>query len=79
MDVTSLYTSIQHEDGISACEEAWTERPVKDPPTETLVKLLTCNNFEIKGKHYLQVQGTTMDTKMAPAYANIGRTTSQVS
>ena len=54
---------------------AWEERPVKDPPTETLVKLLTlilkCSNFEFKGKHYLQVQGTAMGTQMASAYANI--------
>ena len=51
------------------------ERPVKDPPTETLIKLLTlilkCNNFEFKGKHYLEAQGTAMGTKMAPAYAYI--------
>ena len=75
LDVTSLYTNIPHEDGIRACKEAWEERPVKDPPTEILVKLLTlilkCNNFVFKGKHYLQVQGTAMGTKMAPAYANI--------
>ena len=75
LDVTSLYTNIPHEDGIRACKEAWEERPVKDPPTEILVKLLTlilkCNNFDFKGKHYLQVQGTAMGTKMAPAYANI--------
>ena len=75
LDVTSLYTNIPHEDGIRACKEAWEDRPVKDPPTEILVKLLTlilkCNNFEFKGKHYLQVQGTAMGTKMAPAYANI--------
>ena len=75
LDVTSLYTNIPHEDGIRACKEAWEERPAKDPPTEILVKLLTlilkCNNFEFKGKHYLQVQGTAMGTKMAPAYANI--------
>ena len=75
LDVTSLYTNIPHEDGIRACKEAWEERPVKDPPTEILVKLLTlilkCNNFKFKGKHYLQVQGTAMGTKMAPAYANI--------
>ena len=67
LDVTSLYTNIPHEVGIRACKEAWEERPVKNPPTETLVKLLTlilkCNNFEFKGKHYLQVQGTAMGTK----------------
>ena len=75
LGVTSLYTNIPHEDGIRACKEAWRERRVKDPPTETLVKLLTlilkCINFEFKGKRYLQVQGTVMGTKMAPAYPNI--------
>ena len=75
MDVTSLYTNIPHSDGIKACEEAWDERDMKDPPTQTLVKLLTlvlkCNNFEFNGQHYLQVQGTAMGTKMAPAYANM--------
>ena len=30
-----------------------------------------CNNFEFNGQHYLQVQGTAMGTKMAPAYANM--------
>ena len=75
MDVTSLYTNIPHEDGIKACEEVWETRTVKDPPTQILIKLLTlvlkCNNFEFNGKHYLQIQGTAMGTKMAPSYANI--------
>ena len=75
MDVTSLYTNIPHSDGIKAYKEAWDERDIKDPPTQTLVKLLTlvlkCNNFEFNGQHYLQVQGTAMGTKMAPAYANM--------
>ena len=52
MDVTSLYTNIPHSDGIKACEEAWDVRDIKDPPTQTLVNLLTlvlkCNNFEFK-------------------------------
>ena len=30
-----------------------------------------CNNFEFNGKHFLQIQGTAMGTKMAPSYANI--------
>ena len=75
MDVTSLYTNIPHEDGIKACEEVWEARAVKDPPTQILINLLTlvlkCNNFEFNGKHYLQIQGTAMGTKMAPSYANI--------
>ena len=52
MDITSLYTNIPRESGIRACKEALEERPVKDPPTATLVKLLTlilkCTNFEFK-------------------------------
>ena len=74
MDVTPLYTNISHKDSICACKEALEERPVKVPPTETLVellKLLKSNNFGFKGKHYLQVQGTAMGSKMALAYANI--------
>ena len=75
VDVTSLYTNILHQDGIQACKEVWEERKVKDPPTQTLVKLLTlilkCNNFEFNRKHYFQVQGTATGTKMAPSYANI--------
>ena len=49
MDVTLLYTNIPHQDGIQACEDVWETRTNKDPPTETLIKLLTlvlkCNNF----------------------------------
>ena len=77
MDVTSHYTitNIPHEDGIKACEEGWETRTVKDPPTQILIKLLTfvlkCNNFEFNGRHYLQIQGTAMGTKIAPSYANI--------
>ncbi|XP_071150518.1 uncharacterized protein [Mytilus edulis] len=75
MDVTSLYTNIPHADGIDACKEVWNSRPVKYPPTECLVKMLTLvlkkNNFTFDGDHYLQVNGTAMGTKMAPSYANI--------
>ena len=75
MDDTSLYTYIPHSDGIKACEEAWEERDIKDPPTQTLVKLIKLvlkrNNFEFNGQHYLQIQETVMGTKMAPAYANM--------
>ena len=75
MYVTSLYTNIPHSDGIKACEEAWDKMDIKDLPTQTLVKFLTlvlkCYNFEFNGQHYLQVQGTAMGTKMAPAHANM--------
>ena len=75
MDVTSLHKNIPHEDGIKACEEVWETLAVKDPQTQILIKLLSlvlkCNNFELNGKHFLQIQGTAMGTNMAPSYGNI--------
>ena len=75
MDVTSLYTNIPHAEGIKACKEALDLRPVKIPSTECLVILielvLKLNNFTFNGKHYLQINGTAMGTRMAPSYANI--------
>ena len=54
------------------------------PPTSFLVRMieqiLTMNNFEFNGEHYLQIQGTAMGMRMAPSYANIfmGRLESQL-
>ena len=37
-----------------------------------LLKLvLTKNNFMFNGNNYLQVQGTTMGTRLAPCFANL--------
>ena len=33
--------------------------------------ILTMNNFTFKDKHYLQIHGTAMGTKMAPSFANL--------
>ncbi len=38
---------------------------------ELLKLVLTCNNFEFDGKHYKQIRGTAMGTKVAPTFANI--------
>ena len=35
--------------------------------------VLKNNIFEFNGNFYLQIQGTAMGTKMAPAYANLGK------
>ena len=75
MDEKSLYINIPHPDGIKACEEFRETQFIKDTPTQSLTKLFTLvrkfNNFEFRDKHYLQIQGTAMVTKMAPSYANI--------
>ena len=74
-DVTSLYTNIPHEDGITACERALQTRTVQEPPTADLVQLiryiLTKNSFTFSDQHFLQIHGTAMGTRMAPSYANI--------
>ena len=53
----------------------WEQRTVQEPPTESLVEMLTLvpknNNFTFDGNHYLQINGTAMGIKMAPSYANI--------
>ena len=36
-----------------------------------MANILKSNSFKFNNEHYLQIQGTTMGTKMAPAYANI--------
>ena len=75
LDVTSLYTNIPHEEGTRACEEILDTRPSQDPPTKELCHLihtiLSNNSFMFNGSYYLQLQGTAMGTRMAPAYANI--------
>ena len=41
VDVTSLYTNIPHDDGITACRKIWEQRTDQEPPTECLVERLT--------------------------------------
>ena len=75
VDVSSLYTNIPHNEGITACEERLSTRPIEEPPTWLITRLLrfilTLNFFEFNGNIYHQVSGTAMGTKMAPNYANI--------
>ena len=76
MDVASLYTNIPNEQGIEAVRDTLSRlRPVTDKPsTEHILtmlrKVLTMNNFEFAGRHFLQVGGTAMGTKVAPSFAN---------
>ena len=77
LDVTSLYTKIPNDEGIIAVSKILYHNP--DPfanPTNSslcnLLKLvLNTNNFEFDNKHFLQVGGTAMGTKLAPSFANI--------
>jgi hypothetical protein len=76
-DVTALYTNIPNKEGIEAVKIALnSSRPGRvKPSNENLIQLLefvlTKNNFQFNGEHYLQTGGTSMGTKAAPCFANI--------
>lgn len=76
MDVSSLYTNIPHSDGIrytvEACQNADMALEINEHALTTLLDLvLRYNYFQFENKHYLQISGTAMGTKMAPNYANL--------
>ena len=77
MDVSSLYTNIPNDLGIEACREqletnqAGSQFPTNSSIIELLKMVLTKNNFDFNGLHYLQVGGTAMGTRLAPSYANL--------
>lgn len=76
LDVASLYTNIPHSDGIRsvihAYDDASQENSIDDETLGVLLKLLLeLNNFEFDNKHYVQIDGTSMGTKIGPNYANI--------
>ena len=75
MDVNSLYTNVPHTDGINACR-SFLDRHTTDPALINDIPILidfilTHSLFKFNNDHYLQIKGTAMGTKMAPAYANI--------
>ena len=47
------------------------EHPTPEVLTELMDLVLKNNVFEFNDKYYLQIQGTAIGTKMAPAYANL--------
>ena len=75
LDVSSLYTNIPHKEGIHAFRKALESHTNARLKTESICDLirmiLTMNNFEFENNYYLQLYGTAMGTKMAPAYANL--------
>jgi hypothetical protein len=75
MDVSSLYTSIPHADGLIALKHFLDLRTHPDIPTSVLLRLmelvLTLNSFEFCGEHYLQTSGIAMGTKVGPSFVCI--------
>jgi len=78
LDVTSLYTNIPNEESLQVALSTLNthrddrEENLKNTHITALLKLvLTCNNFEFNGQHFLQTQGVAMGTKVAPTIANL--------
>ena len=78
MDVTSPYTNIPHQEGVTTVCHAYEDFYHEDKapiPTkylrEMLYLILTENAFQFCGSNYPQTHGTAMGTKMAVAFANI--------
>ena len=77
MDVTSLYTNIPQEEGITIVCQAYEKYHNNNPPIpshylkQMLGLILKENSFQFNGENYLQCHGTAMGTKMAVAFANL--------
>ena len=75
MDITSLYTVIPNDEGLRALKHFFDQRTVKEPSSETLLRLaelvLTLNCFSFGGNYYKQTNGVAMGTKVGPSYANL--------
>ena len=75
LDITSLYTNIPHREGIQSIKEFLAiyrhTNTLLDNSyiVELLEVVLTNNCFDFNGKHYHQISGTAMGTKLAPSYA----------
>ena len=75
LDVKSLYTNIPNSMGLKACSQSLNthRQGTQNPSNVSIIRLLrmvlTMNNFEFNGEHFLQVGGTAMGTKTAPNYA----------
>lgn len=75
MDIESLYTNIETETGLQAVKALFHKHPDRKRPEKEILQLLeinlTRNDFEFNSEFFLQIKGTAMGKKFAPAYANI--------
>ena len=75
LDVKSLYTNIDNEEGLRVFEEELEKRSVKNTPSfaiALLMKLvLILNNFVFNRVNYLQKMGVAMGTRSAPNFSNV--------
>ena len=69
MDVSSLYTNIDHEEGAEACFKKLEEKKKSIPSIvikNLILMILKSNAFRFGNEYYRQITGTAMETPMAP-------------
>lgn len=77
LDIESLYTNIQTEDGLKSVEKMFAKYPKSQHirPEKEILELLKLNldnnDFMFRNEWYLQISGTAMGKRFAPTYANI--------
>lgn len=75
LDVESLYTNINHDDGLNALEYFLQSRPMDSPPSEIILQLteliLKNNVFLFQNQLCIQDRGTAMGACFAPNYASL--------
>jgi len=75
-DVTSLYSNIPHKLGLEAIKYWLNKHPSllkerfnKEFITEGISLILNNNNFDFGNRHFSQIKGTCMGSKIGPVYA----------
>ena len=75
IDVTALYPSIPHTDGLANLETALKENSVPEETISGICEMtelvLKRNVFEFNSEFFIQTSGTAIGTKLAPSYANL--------
>ena len=75
IDIDSLYTNIDTTEGLQTISNIFSKYPDATRPDAQILQLLninlTRNDLVFNGEFFLQVKGTAMGKKFAPAYANI--------
>ena len=75
LDVSSLYTNIDTDEGLTIVEEELGKTNQNKPSPKTLSclleKVLKLNNFTFGNEHYIQIKGTAMGTRVASNFANV--------
>jgi len=75
LDVSSLYTNIDADEGLTIVEEELEKAGQNQPSAKILTcllgKVLKLNNFTFNQENFIQVKGTAMGTRAAPNFANV--------